>query len=372
MTNHSRLRIMMTADAVGGVWTYATSLSSALTAAGCEVHIVTMGPRPRADQRAMLRDCIHLIESDLALEWQDAGGSDIERARQRLALFEGEIRPDIVHLNSFREASFAWTAPALVTAHSCVNSWGIACGNTDWLLQPEWIRYTKNVAEGLDRAQAWVSPSQSFHDVMRALYAPHSPGFVIHNGLRSDLTKGCRKQSFVLAAGRIWDRAKNIAILKEAAAALDWPVRVAGSAGEDSPCANGFDVLGELPRSALLHEMHQAAIFANPALYEPFGLAVLEAASAGCALVLSDIPTFRELWNGAACFVPPSDGAAWRTALSDLRSDHHRRTHLQCKARERAQLYSLPSTANSYLRIYRRLAASAIRPDSTRASKVYA
>ena len=46
------------------------------------------------------------------------------------------------------------------------------------------------------------------------------------------------------------------------------------------------------------------------ARYEPFGLAVLEAAQAGCALVLSDIPTFRELWNGAAQFVPPGDDAA--------------------------------------------------------------
>lgn len=372
MTNHSRPRIMMTADAVGGVWTYAASLSSALAVAGCEVHMVTMGPRLRADQRAMLGDCIHLIESDLALEWQDAGGSDVERARRRLTLLESEIRPDIVHLNSFREASFTWTASVLVAAHSCVNSWGMVCGDADWLLRPEWLRYTKSVADGLDRAQAWVSPSRSFHCVVRALYAPRSPGFVIHNGLSSDVTSGCRKQPFVLAAGRIWDRAKNIAALNEAAAALVWPVRVAGSAGENSPGTNGFDVLGELPREALLHEMRQAAIFASPALYEPFGLAVLEAASAGCALVLSDITTFRELWNGAACFVPPSDGAAWRSALSDLCSNRRRRTRLQCAARERAQLYSLSSTTESYLRLYRRLAASALRTRSTRADKVYA
>ena len=51
--------------------------------------------------------------------------------------------------------------------------------------------------------------------------------------------------------------------------------------------------------------MARTAVFVSPALYEPFGLAVLEAAQAGCALVLSDIPTFRELWDGVALFVAP-------------------------------------------------------------------
>jgi glycosyltransferase involved in cell wall biosynthesis len=373
MTIHSPLRIMMTADAVGGVWTYAASLSSALAAAGCEVHLVTMGPRPRADQRAMLRDSrIRLIETDLALEWQDPGGKDVPRAQWQLALLESEIRPDIVHLNSFREASFAWTAPVLVVAHSCVNSWASACADKDWLQQPEWRRYTKNVADGLDHARVWVSPSQSFHDVIRAVYAPRSPGVIIHNGLSSGLASDWPKQPFVLAAGRVWDRAKNIAVLSKAATVLDWPVRIAGPAAKDSPEANGFDVLGELPRSALLHQMHRAAIFASPARYEPFGLAVLEAASAGCALVLSDIPTFRELWSGAACFVPSSDGNAWRAALSELCGDNCRRIRLQRAARELSRHYSLAYTAEAYQILYRNLAASDSCAASIKAREVYA
>ena len=51
-------------------------------------------------------------------------------------------------------------------------------------------------------------------------------------------------------------------------------------------------------------------IFVSVSRYEPFGLAVLEAAHAGCALVLSDIPTFRELWQGAASFVIAAGSAA--------------------------------------------------------------
>ena len=49
------------------------------------------------------------------------------------------------------------------------------------------------------------------------------------------------------------------------------------------------------------------SIYALPARYEPFGLSVLEAALSGCALVLGDIPSLREIWDGAALFVDPDD-----------------------------------------------------------------
>ena len=55
-----------------------------------------------------------------------------------------------------------------------------------------------------------------------------------------------------------------------------------------------------------------AAIYALPARYEPFRLEVLEAAAPGCALVLGDIASLRELWDGAALFVAPDDDRALR------------------------------------------------------------
>jgi glycosyltransferase involved in cell wall biosynthesis len=65
--------------------------------------------------------------------------------------------------------------------------------------------------------------------------------------------------------------------------------------------------LGALPPAEINLWHAQAAIFVAPSRYEPFGLAALEASLAGCALVLGDIPTLRELWTGAALFVPPDD-----------------------------------------------------------------
>jgi glycosyltransferase involved in cell wall biosynthesis len=367
-------KILMTTDAVGGVWTYSTGLASALAAAGMEVHLVTLGPRPREEQREMLRNPrVRLIESNLALEWQDPGGDDLPNARRFLEDLEDEIQPDIVHLNSFREANFDWLAPVVVVAHSCVNSWALACNDTDFLSGPNWQHYTRAVAAGVDRAQAWVSPSRAFHDVIYGLYRPGSPGTVIWNGISPARRSSSSKRRFILAAGRLWDSAKNVSALARASKGLEWPVFVAGPRS-DSPSNDPGELtlIGDLPHSALRARMQRAAIFVSPARYEPFGLSVLEAASAGCALVLSDIPTFQELWSGAALFFDPTDDRALHEALSCLCADDRERARLQLAARKRSESYSLTRTADAYRTLYQRLLAARSRSASPHAMEVHA
>lgn len=374
MIRYPPIKLLMTTDTVGGVWTYCTALGSALVTRNVDVHLVTMGPRPRPDQRAMLTDRrVKLIESDLALEWQDAGGSDLSNAREFFHGLEGKIQPDTVHLNSFREATFDWASPVVVVAHSCVNSWGMACNDTECLAEPNWQHYTKAVANGLDKAQAWVSPSRAFHDVMRDLYHPRVPGTVIWNGISPPATSPASKRRFILAAGRMWDSAKNISALAAASKGIDWPIFVAGSgAGSLGSFAGEITSIGDLPHDSLRLRMQRASIFVSPARYEPFGLSVLEAASAGCALVLSDIPTFRELWNGAALFVDPADNRELHRVLSELCADDQRCARLQRAARERSQRYSLARTADAYLELYQNLVPPALRAVPIHAGEVHA
>jgi glycosyltransferase involved in cell wall biosynthesis len=368
------IKVLMTTDAVGGVWTYSTGLASALAAAGMEVHLVTLGPPPPGEKRAMLRDGrVRLIESNLALEWQDAGGDDLPNARRFLEDLEDAIQPDVVHLNSFREATFDWLAPVVVVAHSCVNSWSLACEDTEWLSEAKWRHYTRAVAAGLDRTQAWVSPSQALHDVICNLYRPSSPGTVIWNGIPSAASPPSSKRRFILAAGRWWDAGKNISLLAPASKGLDWPVFVAGPRSDSSGNDPGeLTFIGDLSHGALRSRMQRAAIFVSPARYEPFGLSVLEAASAGCALVLSDIPTFRELWNRAALFVDPADDRALHWALAGLCADERERARLQLAARERSESYSLTRTADAYRALYQRLLATRSRFASPQAIEVHA
>jgi glycosyltransferase involved in cell wall biosynthesis len=362
MKRLSTIKVLMTADTVGGVWTYASGLASALAASGAEISLVTMGPRPRADQREMLPPAVRLIESDLALEWQDPEAEHIAHARGFLAAVERQVAPDIIHLNSYREASFDWNAPVILVAHSCVNSWGVACGDVAFLSEPRWRHYTSLVAKGLDRADRWVSPTSAFGDVVHDLYRPCSRPMVIRNGVSPPAALPSGKECTILAAGRMWDAAKNLSLMSEAASGLDWRASIAGPIASSAEKSSGdIELLGELSHGDLTARMQRAAIFASPARYEPFGLAVLEAAQAGCALVLSNIPSFRELWDGAALFVATDDARALRAALADLSLDLRGRTRLQRAAFARAKHYSMMRMAAAYSRLYRSLLPHASR-----------
>jgi glycosyltransferase involved in cell wall biosynthesis len=183
---------------------------------------------------------------------------------------------------------------------------------------------------------------------------------VIHNFAQFGSNIHTAKAPFILAAGRIWDPAKNLEMLNRIAPELEWELRIAGSTcGPDSSSASLGNVtaLGQLPRLALLASMGAAAIFAHPALYEPFGLSVLEAAQAGCCLVLSDIPSLRELWDDAAVFLDPRNPSAWISELNRLARDKERREEFAARAQGNAKRYNAQSTVDRYAALYRSLAA---------------
>jgi glycosyltransferase involved in cell wall biosynthesis len=107
--------------------------------------------------------------------------------------------------------------------------------------------------------------------------------------------------------------------------------------------------------------MAHAAIYAFPALYEPFGLSVLEAALCGCALVLGDVPSLRELWTGMAVFVDPRDPSAVTAAIRRLASDDAARERLAELARARALQMDPDVMAAQYLSAYASLSRSRAR-----------
>src|SRR3546814_5000298 len=86
----------------------------------------------------------------------------------------------------------------------------------------------------------------------------------------------------ILSAGRLWDAAKNVRTLNKVAPRLPWPIAVAGDPrGPDGLICDGAEnlqYLGTLNDSDMAGWLGRATVFALPARYEPFGLAVLEAA----------------------------------------------------------------------------------------------
>jgi len=358
-------RVLMTADAVGGVWDYALELTTALVRREVAVTLATMGPRPTDDQRAALRDLPNttLVESDYRLEWMRGAGDDIAAAGEWLLALAHDCGAELVHLNGYAHASLPWRVPSLVVAHSCVWSWWSAVhGGAP---PAEWDAYHDRVQRGLAAASTIAAPSAA---MLRALAAHYGPcrGTVIPNGRCAvQFRPGATKEPFIFAAGRVWDPAKNIATLCAAAPSIEWPIVVAGdTAGPDGAARIPDDVtaLGRIGPLEMRDRLARASIYAMPAKYEPFGLSILEAALSGCALVLGDIPSLREHWDGAALFVAPGDRDALAAALASLIADAPRRERWGRRARVRGTEFTAARMTDAYKRLYADLCAEAARP----------
>lgn len=355
---HKPRNILMTADTVGGVWTYALELTRALQPHGVEVQLALMGPPLTTAQRADSDKIpnLSLFKSDYKLEWMPDCWSDVKRAGDWLLHLASRLCPDVIHLNGYAHASLPWRGPLMVVGHSCVFSWWDAVHASE--PDVEWQRYKREVTKGLRAADMVVTPSAAMMSALKTHYGKIENGRVIPNGRDPQTFKPGEKQPLILSAGRLWDAAKNIACLADVAAELPWRVCVAGEVEAPQQCQQQptfgahCDALGPLPQAELREWFGAASIYALPALYEPFGYTPLEAGLSGCALVLGDIESLRETWDGAAVFVDPRDRTALKTALLRLIENDRYRYEMACRAHMRALQFSSERMAQDYLAAY--------------------
>ncbi len=357
-------KVLMTADTVGGVWTYVVELARMLAGQKVSVAVATMGAPLTPMQYDQLAGVprVEVYESTFKSEWMRDPWKEVDLAGKWLLELQEAFHPDVVHLNGYSHGALPWRAPTLVVGHSCVLSWWLAARGE--AAPGMWTTYRQRVRKGLDAANLVVAPSKSMAAMLNQHYGPLDVR-IIPNGRDPELFVPGDKEALVLTVGRVWDEGKNIATLEDIAAKLDWPVYVAGDmnppdGGEVEP--ENVCHLGILPSNVLASWFGRASIYTLPARYEPFGLSVLEAGLAGCALVLGDIPSLRENWEGSAVFVPPCDAEALRLAIQDLIEDRERREALGVCARARAVQFTPERMASGYLGAYADLmAASAFK-----------
>lgn len=348
-------RVLMTTDTVGGVWTYTLDLAGALAARGVDVLIAIEGPEPDAAQReAALRLAgTEVVVTGVDLEWRDRRGELDRASAASLLRLAVRFAPDIVHLNGFRDAILDWGVPTVVVAHSCVGSWWRACRGGE--APAEWDAYTAAVRHGLATAGAIVAPTEAHLRAMADLYGTLPTARVVMNGRSPCRATTARREPMILTAGRLWDEGKNIAALGRIAPRLEWPVLAAGEPSRE--VTPHLTWVGRQPPEALAALMGRAEIYCAPAKYEPFGLAILEAAAAGAALVLGRLSSLVELWDDAAMFVDPDDDEALAAAINQLAGDPGRRALLRRLARRRAASFTAERMATGYLALYGELAA---------------
>jgi len=390
------MRILLTADPVGGVWGYAATLAGGLVERGHSVTLASIG-KPSLAQRKALDRRIRLESASFRLEWMAGGLADVRPAGLWIARLASRMRADLVHLNQLAYAPFV-DLPTVVVAHSDVCSWfSEALGKA---APPSWDDYAEAVRAGLLATEAVVAPSAyqgrllkrhygrgadrviwngidplparsgtsgRFHGAVR----PAVLGSTHHDALAVRFGHGdspIRSDALHLVVGRVWDPAKGVRIFDEAVGKLPPELCVGCVAGEEEgPDGQRVELhhlmrLGPLSPFEVRRLMAAAAVYVGTSLYEPFGLAPLEAALEGCALILSDIGSFRELWQGAAVFVPAGDAAALAEAIVALQEEPHRRELLARSAHRRAlERFGAGRMVDEYLDLYQDVVAGGRR-----------
>jgi len=376
-------RLLMTADAVGGVWQYATELAHALVPLGVETTIAVLGPASkdatRLDQirfpenaaTSVSTHCdpssrggsVDIIHTDLPLDWLATGPDEVAHAATALATLAAELDADLVQLNSpALAARTRFPAPVVAVAHGCVGTWWRAARGT--APDPAYAWHADLMAEGLAAADAVVAPSAAFAAALQETYALPAAPLVVHNGRTPVALSEAEPTDAIFTAGRLWDEVKNTALLDRVAALVDAPFHAAGPIeGPNGECASlrHLAALGALSDDGIAAQLARRPIFVSAARFEPFGLSVLEAAAAGCPLVLSGIDTFRELWTGAALFVADDSPEAYAAAIARLRTDPAFREHLGHAARLRAARYTPAAMAAGMAAIYAGLLTPSLR-----------
>jgi glycogen(starch) synthase len=361
------MRILLTTDTIGGVWTFTKELATELLQAGHGVALVSFGRAPSFDQaawcssmRAAYGGIFRYDAFSIPLEWMPSNDTAYSEAEPLLLRVADEFAPDILHSNQFCFGRLPLPIPRIVTAHSDVLSWADACrpvglDRSARGFDPDWIaQYRSLVQQGLDAADCVIAPTQWMLDAVSKNFALPCTRQVIFNG-RSLPIAGVPEPRALQAvcAGRLWDEAKNIPILANVHA--PFPILIAGDPqGMGAPSfASNVSLLGQLDEHDLLALFRRSSLYLATSIYEPFGLAPLEAALCGCAVIANDIPSLREVWGDAAVYFDNAD------ALNRVLAHFHASPEWLHQAMRHSQQRALELTrsrmAEDYLALYNSL-----------------
>jgi glycosyltransferase involved in cell wall biosynthesis len=301
--------------------------------------------------------------------------ADLWRTLRGVARDVAAIRPDVFWSASpFLPGGLAADRPVVITVHDLV-----------WRDHPETMSAGSRLAagwmeRGIRRARRIVCDSAFTRDRLAAFW-PDRAGVadVIHLAPNPRLRAAAPetglvdrleiRRPFVLNVGTLEPR-KNLPVLLEAMQALpDVTLVQCGAEGwrveallREAGRMPNMKRLGYVDESVLaaLYRDALAAVF--PSRYEGFHLPPLDAAAAGCPVVVSDIPVHREVLGDAAVYAPLDDAAALADRIRTLRDDPAMRASVAQRLQAHAARFSWEASAGRFIGILQDAAEGRLRP----------
>jgi len=353
-------------DQPGGIGTYLRHLVPGMVDRPEEVDLVLVhhgrhGERPLPHLAGVDEVRLQARRDMMGLAWHGLG-------RPRLERFTGDV--DLVHAPSLVYPPSR--APLVATVHDlCILKYPRA-------FPSRWrVFHRRGLSLIVREAEVIMADSRSTYDDLRSLMGGRDPRVrVVPLGVEIPaepdeeevagvLSRHGLDAGYILFVGTVEPR-KNLTRLVQAYAAFDHEEReksgelvLVGSPGwmgrrELSHIVSqaGVRWLGYLPQAELEAVYRGASIFVYPSVYEGFGLPVLEAMARGLAVVTSNSSSLREVGEGVALLVDPTDPMDLGKAMRRLILDEDMREELARKGRERAAEYPWSRTVEMTLEAY--------------------
>lgn len=351
----------------GGGSQVVSGLSRELVALGHEVEVITMGFRDLPAEDLVDGVRVHRVP---CLRLSASVCTPAEQASYLLTALPQALRRirlgwfDVNHTHFIlpdgvlaRVLRWRTGLPYVITAHGS----DVPRFNPDRfktlhkVLAPAWRRIVRE-ASGI------VAPSERLAGLIRSHSREANP-ILIPNGIDPDLYRSdCPKVRRILVVSRLFER-KGVQHLLEALTGtdLDHEVHIVGTGPylpnlEAQVRERGLSVSfhGWMDHeSSRFRELYEtSSIFVCPSEAENFPIVLLEAMSAGLAIITTRGTGCDEVVGDSGVLVPPGDPLALRRALVELAHDPDRCRVLGAAARKRLEeRFSWPAVAARYAEI---------------------
>jgi len=215
----------------------------------------------------------------------------------------------------------------------------------------------------VQRSDAIISPSHYLRSLLQR--GADVPVDVIPYGFDLPEAGAVPRRRRILFASRLFPRkgAQHMLQALEGVDLTGWDVIIAGDGPMLGPLqaqAHQLRLDVQFPGFVKGQELQDlyasSAIFVFPSLHDNFPVVLLEALSAGCAVITNNVTGMPEVVGDAGVLVKPHDIVGLRAAIVGLMDDENRRRQLGDMARQRVESFAWGRILAQHLEVYGRVA----------------